>query len=88
MKKVEKEFKTVELEVETTTVLCDMCDDEVTFKGDTDAYEQTIHSFIGEFIPDEGDTLGTEYTVDLCEGCMRKVLFDIFPKHGIRVNDE
>jgi hypothetical protein len=43
---------------------------------------------MGEYIPDEGDTVGTEYSVDLCEGCMKTVLFEIFPKYGINVNDE
>ena len=88
MKEIKIEMKTVELEVETTTTICDMCDEEIKPKDEYDAYEQNFHSYIGEFVPDEGDAIGTEYSVDLCEGCMRKVLFDIFPKNGIRVNDE
>jgi hypothetical protein len=88
MKKVEKKTKTAEIEVTITTVICDMCKEEVDLDGELDAYEQEISSYMGEYIPDEGDTVGTEYSVDLCEGCMKTVLFEIFPKYGINVNDE
>ena len=88
MKRVEKQSKTVEIEIEITTTVCDMCKEEVEVDGDLDAYEQEISAYIGEFTPEEGDAVGNEYSVDLCQGCMKKVLFEIFPKYGINVNDE
>jgi len=88
MKRVEKETKMIEATVEVTTIVCDMCDKDVELEGDLDAYDQEISAYVGEFLPGEIDTVGTEYSVDLCKDCMKVVLFEIFPKYGINVNDE
>ena len=76
------------MEVTTYITHCDRCDIEVIPSSEEDAYEGSIFAYIGEYTSEDGDEIGTEYTVDLCQPCMRDLLFNILPTYGIKVNDK